>query len=97
MDHGERVTPVQPIFLINLRDHVHENLRKAIIAGRFVGEERLNERDLARDLGVSTTPLKEALRQPRDRGPGADRTEARRFRDLWRPASRRDVARPRRA
>ncbi|SFJ62355.1 DNA-binding transcriptional regulator, GntR family [Bosea sp. OK403] len=76
MDHGERVTPVQPIFLINLRDHVHENLRKAIIAGRLVDEERLNERDLARDLGVSTTPLKEALRQLETEG--LVRTEPRR-------------------
>jgi len=76
MDQSKRVSPVQPIFLINLRDHVHESLRKAIIARRFSDGERLNERDLAQDLGVSTTPLKEALRQLE--AEGLVRTEARR-------------------
>ncbi|KFC65811.1 GntR family transcriptional regulator [Bosea sp. LC85] len=76
MDRTKRVSPVQPMFLINLRDHVHESLRKAIIAGRFSDGERLNERDLALDLGVSTTPLKEALRQLE--AEGLIRTEARR-------------------
>jgi DNA-binding GntR family transcriptional regulator len=49
--------------------------RRSLPAG-FVGEERLNERDLARDLGVSTTPLKEALRQLETEG--LVRTEPRR-------------------
>ncbi len=47
----------------SLRDHVRQSLRMAIIAGRFAPGTRLNERALAEDLGVSTTPLKEALRQ----------------------------------
>src|SRR3546814_11780876 len=47
-----------------------------IFAGRFRDGERLNERELAKDLGVSTTPLKEALRQLEDEG--LVRTEARR-------------------
>jgi DNA-binding GntR family transcriptional regulator len=76
MDKRERVVPIQPIFLANLRDHVHHNLRNAIVAGRFNDGERLNERDLARELGVSTTPLKEALRQLE--AEGLVRTEARR-------------------
>jgi DNA-binding GntR family transcriptional regulator len=74
--HNERLAPVQPMFLVNLRDHVHDSLRKAIIAGRFGDGERLNERELASDLGVSTTPLKEALRQLE--AEGLVRTEARR-------------------
>lgn len=45
-----------------LRDHVHERLRLAIISGRFAAGSRLNERALALELDVSTTPLKEALR-----------------------------------
>jgi DNA-binding GntR family transcriptional regulator len=76
MGESERVVPVQPIFLANLRDHVHHNLRDAIVAGRFADGVRLNERDLARELGVSTTPLKEALRQLE--AEGLVRTEARR-------------------
>src|SRR5215207_6247077 len=63
MSQRERVVPVQPIFLANLRDHVHHNLRNAIVAGQFTKGERLNERRLAEELGVSTTPLKEALRR----------------------------------
>ncbi len=47
----------------SLRDHVHETLRMAIIAGQFAENERLNERELAIELGVSTTPLKEAFRR----------------------------------
>ncbi|MBM6593149.1 GntR family transcriptional regulator [Microvirga pudoricolor] len=76
MAESERVVPVHPIFLANLRDHVHHNLRDAIVAGRFQDGERLSERDLARELGVSTTPLKEALRQLESEG--LVRTEARR-------------------
>jgi DNA-binding GntR family transcriptional regulator len=73
---SDRIIPIQPIYLANLRDHVHHNLRDAILAGRFGSGERLNERDLARELGVSTTPLKEALRQLE--AEGLVRTEARR-------------------
>ena len=73
---SDRIVPIQPIYLANLRDHVHHNLRDAILAGRFRSGERLNERDLARELGVSTTPLKEALRQLE--AEGLIRTESRR-------------------
>ena len=73
---AHRTTPLEPIVLGNLRDHVHDSLRKAVLAGRFLDGERLNERVLARDLGVSTTPLKEALRQLESEG--LVRTEARR-------------------
>jgi DNA-binding GntR family transcriptional regulator len=72
----ERIAPVRSIFLVTLREHVHESLREAIIAGRLPDGERLNERDMARDLGVSTTPLKEALRQLESEG--LVRTESRR-------------------
>lgn len=48
--------------LKNLRDHVREALRKAVLSGQFEVGQRLNERTLAEQLGVSTTPLKEAIR-----------------------------------
>lgn len=61
---AERVLePLDPSLTVSLRDHVHRALRLAIISGRFPHQSRLNERQLAEDLGVSTTPLKEALRQ----------------------------------
>lgn len=71
-----RLTPVDPNYLKSLRDHVHDALRRAIIGGRFPCGEKLNERQLATELGVSTTPLKEALR--RLEAEGLIRTEARR-------------------
>jgi DNA-binding GntR family transcriptional regulator len=76
MYRSERASPVQPIQLVSLRDHVHVQLREAIVAGRFGEGERINERELAKDFGISTTPLKEALR--RLEAEGLVRTEARR-------------------
>lgn len=52
-----------PIRQKSLRDHVHDTLRDAIISGRLTSGMRLNERQLAADLEISTSPLKEALRQ----------------------------------
>lgn len=48
---------------LSLRDHVHRSLRMAIVSGTLTKGMRLNERRLAEGLGVSTTPVKEALRQ----------------------------------
>lgn len=70
------VEPVAPDLLRSLREHVHERLRRAIVAGRFRNGERLNERQLAEMLGVSTTPVKDAIR--RLESEGLVRTEARR-------------------
>ncbi|GGA86115.1 GntR family transcriptional regulator [Brucella endophytica] len=50
-------------FQVTVRDHVHREMRAAILAGRFATGEKLNERSLAEQFGVSTTPIKEALRQ----------------------------------
>lgn len=61
--HDERIKKIDPRFLTTLRDHVHKTLRSAILAGRFGVNEKVNERQLAEQLGVSTTPIKEALRQ----------------------------------
>ena len=61
--HDDRIEKLDPRFLTTLRDHVHRSLRSAILSGRFGVNERVNERQLAEQLGVSTTPIKEALRQ----------------------------------
>lgn len=70
------LSPLSPIKVKSLRDHVHDELRAAIISGRLKAGARLNERQLAADLGISTSPLKEALRQLE--GEGLVRAEARR-------------------
>ncbi|MGX1742581.1 GntR family transcriptional regulator [Bosea sp. NPDC055353] len=70
------IEPVAPDLLRSLREHVHERLRRAIVAGRFRDGERLNERHLAEMLGVSTTPVKDAIRKLESEG--LVRTEARR-------------------
>jgi len=66
----------QPIQTTNLREQVHEALRLAIISGHFKAGMRLNERKLAAEFGVSTSPVKEVLR--RLEAEGLVRTEPRR-------------------
>ena len=46
-----------------LRDVVFNTLRQAIITGEFVPGERLMEIALANRLGVSRTPVREAIRK----------------------------------
>jgi DNA-binding GntR family transcriptional regulator len=58
-----RIGRLDPMVLRGLRDHVQEALREAIISGRFRSGDKLNERPLAAELGVSTTPVKEALQR----------------------------------
>lgn len=57
------VAPLGPLAVASLREHVHRALRQAILSGKFEAGSRMNERRLAEQLGVSTTPVKEALRQ----------------------------------
>ena len=45
-----------------LRDVVFNTLRDAILTGKLVPGERLMENQLAEKLGVSRTPVREALR-----------------------------------
>lgn len=59
----QRLERLAPEAMVSLRDHVHRALRMAILGGKYAPEELLNERQLAVQLGVSTTPVKEALRR----------------------------------
>lgn len=47
---------------LSLRDTVHDELRDQVISGRLRPGDRLVERVLADDLGVSRVPVREALR-----------------------------------
>ena len=52
----------------SLRERVHDALRDAIIAGRLKPGQRLKERDVAAQMCISTTPVKEALRKLEQEG-----------------------------
>ncbi|WP_134681046.1 GntR family transcriptional regulator [Paracoccus ravus] len=60
-DHAT-LTPLEPQAFAGLREHVHRALRQVILSGEYAPGARLNERAIAEQLGVSTTPVKEALR-----------------------------------
>jgi DNA-binding GntR family transcriptional regulator len=47
--------------VLNLRDHIEQQVRKAILNGTFKPGERLVETAIAEQLGVSRAPVREAL------------------------------------
>src|SRR5262247_4831520 len=49
-------------------DFVYESLRDAISDGRIAAGERVREEEVARNLGVSRTPVREALQRLQQRG-----------------------------
>lgn len=53
---------------IPARDLVHRKLREAILAGQFEPGQRLLERELVERMGVSRTPIREALRKLEQEG-----------------------------
>jgi DNA-binding GntR family transcriptional regulator len=77
MELGDpRELRLDPAQVISVREHVYDGLRRAVLAGHFRTGEQLKERSLAEMLGVSTTPVKEALLQLQSEG--LVRSEARR-------------------
>lgn len=56
------LTPIKLEHQPQMRDQVFEKIRQAIIAGKLKPGQRLVERTLAEQLGVSRTPIREALR-----------------------------------
>ncbi|MEM7735950.1 MAG: GntR family transcriptional regulator [Deinococcota bacterium] len=51
-----------------IRDDVYSSLKMWIIEGLLEPEEKLRDKDLAAQLGVSRTPVREALRRLEDEG-----------------------------
>jgi len=52
---------LQPIDDLTLKDRVIRRLRRAILAGSLPAGALLSERDIAQQLGVSRTPVREAF------------------------------------
>jgi DNA-binding GntR family transcriptional regulator len=63
-------TPDSPIKLEKslMRDDVYSRLRDWIVTGTLEPEEKLRDADLAGQLGISRTPVREALRRLEDEG-----------------------------
>ena len=59
---------LQKISRLPLRDHVYDILQRAIIAGEIAPGRRVRDQDLAAQLGVSRTPVREALQRLEDEG-----------------------------
>ncbi|MCL6598181.1 MAG: GntR family transcriptional regulator [Alicyclobacillus macrosporangiidus] len=59
---GERDWARQVEQVKSLRELALEFIRDAIVSGRFAPGQHLKERELAEAMGISTTPVKEALR-----------------------------------
>ena len=72
-----------------LRDVVFNTLREAILKGDLKPGERLMELQLAAKLGVSRTPIREAIRMLEQEGLAVTRSEERRVgkecRSRWSP------------
>jgi DNA-binding GntR family transcriptional regulator len=60
---GKRLLPVQLESYKPLREIVFETMREAIINGDLAPGERLMEVQLAEEMGVSRTPVREAIRK----------------------------------
>lgn len=58
---NNNLTPIMLTPQPQMRDRVFEKLRQAIITGELQPGERLVERTLAEQLGVSRTPVREAI------------------------------------
>ncbi|HEX5571243.1 MAG TPA: GntR family transcriptional regulator, partial [Ktedonobacterales bacterium] len=52
----------------SLRERVYRALRDALVAGELAPGERLRDQELAARLGVSRTPVREALQRLEDEG-----------------------------
>jgi DNA-binding GntR family transcriptional regulator len=52
----------------SIRDVVYERLKEAILSEQFKAGHHLKEREIAKLYGISTTPLKEALRRLEQEG-----------------------------
>src|SRR5690606_41229685 len=71
-------SPFVPLDKNNLSDQAYEALKQALLSGRFQPGERIVLRDVAGELGISLTPVREArnhliAERVLDRGPGGQK------------------------
>ncbi len=59
---------IQPIRRLSLREEVYHHLKNAILLLELEPEERLHDKDLAEQFGISRTPVREALKKLEDEG-----------------------------
>ncbi|MGP7815767.1 GntR family transcriptional regulator [Niallia sp. 01092] len=57
---------IKPIKRMSLREEVYQTLKKAIITLELQPEQRLNDKELAEEFGISRTPVREALKRLED-------------------------------
>jgi len=57
-----------PAESIPVRERAYEHLKASILSGRFNPGERLDEEHLAKELGISRTPIREALHKLESEG-----------------------------
>ncbi len=60
---GSQLTPIKFDDMGHIRNSVFSTLRNAILDGKLKPGERLVERDIATQLGISRTPVREAIRK----------------------------------
>lgn len=63
MAHVSPLFDTEPVNYPSLAGEVAQRLRDAILEGRFADGERIVERDLAEQLGVSRGPIRDALKR----------------------------------
>ena len=56
------IRPLEKIDRSSLRDQVLTSIRNAIITGKLKASDKISEVELSEQLGVSRTPVREALR-----------------------------------
>ncbi|MEW9668051.1 GntR family transcriptional regulator [Ammoniphilus sp. 3BR4] len=59
---------IKPIQRLSFRDEVYQTLKKAIMLLEFEPGQRLNDKELAEEFGISRTPVREALKRLEDEG-----------------------------
>jgi DNA-binding GntR family transcriptional regulator len=64
-DHGSIFRPAD---VRSLRELAYHDIRDAILSGTLRPGQRVKERDVAEQMGISTTPVKEALRRLEQEG-----------------------------
>jgi len=76
MPHRRSVTPLVPLGYSTKSELVYQHLREIIVNGKLAPGSHLYLNDLARSLGVSTNPVREALRRLESEGLIANRPHA---------------------